>query len=59
MRALKELGIDYQIVTGTSIGALNGCLLAQNDQQAMEDLWENLDISKVFAGGFSLILILI
>lgn len=53
MRALKELGIDYQIVTGTSIGALNGCLLAQNDQQAMEDLWENLDISKVFAGGFS------
>lgn len=53
MRALKELEIDYQIVTGTSIGALNGCLLAQNDQQAMEDLWENLDISKVFAGGFS------
>ena len=53
MKALKELGIDYQIVTGTSIGALNGCLLAQNDQDAMENLWQTLDISKVFAGGFS------
>lgn len=29
MKALSELGIDYQIVTGTSIGAMNGCLLAQ------------------------------
>lgn len=53
MKALKEIGIDYQIVTGTSIGALNGCLLAQQDQNAMENLWQTLDISQVFAGGFS------
>lgn len=52
MKALKELNIDYQIVTGTSIGALNGCLLAQQDQKAMQNLWETLDISQVFAGGF-------
>lgn len=52
MKALKELNIDYQIVTGTSIGALNGCLLAQQDQEAMQNLWENLDINQVFAGGF-------
>lgn len=53
VKALHELGIDYQIVTGTSIGALNGCLLAQQDYQAMEDLWKQLDVSKVFEGGFS------
>jgi NTE family protein len=53
MKALRELNIDYQIVTGTSIGALNGCLLAQQDQDAMEHLWQNLDVSQVFAGGFS------
>ena len=28
MENLRELGIDYQIVTGTSIGALNGALFA-------------------------------
>lgn len=32
--ALRELGIDYQIVTGTSIGALNGALMVQNDFEA-------------------------
>ena len=36
MKALSELGIDYQIVTGTSIGAMNGCLLAQQDLEALE-----------------------
>lgn len=52
VKALKELGVDYQIVTGTSIGALNGCLLAQQDNQAMEDMWNHLDITQVFAGDF-------
>jgi len=53
MSALKELNIDYQIVTGTSIGALNGCLLAQGDWDAMVKLWDEMDINTVFAGGFS------
>ena len=52
MKALSELGIDYQIVTGTSIGAMNGCLLAQQDLEALEKLWNHIDISQVFAGGF-------
>lgn len=52
VKAMKELDIDYQIVTGTSIGALNGCLLAQQDDKAMEDLWNKMDISSVFAGNF-------
>ncbi|MEG0453494.1 MAG: patatin-like phospholipase family protein [Coprobacillus sp.] len=50
--ALKELGIDYQIVTGTSIGALNGCLLAQGDFDALVKLWEEMDITHIFAGDF-------
>lgn len=51
--ALKEMNIDYQIITGTSIGALNGCLLAQNDYDEMVKLWDEMDINTVFAGGFS------
>ena len=41
VKALHELGIEYHIVTGTSIGALNGCLLAQNDFDAMETIVES------------------
>ncbi len=52
VKALHELGIDYQIVTGTSIGALNGCLLAQQDYSAMENLWNTMSIKSVFAGDF-------
>lgn len=52
IKALNELNIQFQIVTGTSIGALNGCLVAQQDLEALQSLWEDLDISKVFEGGF-------
>lgn len=50
MQALKELHISYDIITGTSIGALNGALIAQGDFKAMEDLWKILDINHVFNG---------
>ena len=30
-KALNELGIEYQIVTGASVGALNGAMMAQKD----------------------------
>lgn len=53
VKALRELNIDFQIITGTSIGALNGCLLAQQNFAAMEDLWNQLDITQVFTNGFS------
>jgi len=50
IKALNELGMEFQIVTGTSIGALNGCLVTQHDEQKLFDLWQNMDISQVFAG---------
>ena len=30
-RAIRELGIDYQIVTGSSVGALNAALMASGN----------------------------
>ncbi len=41
IKALQELGVDYNLIVGVSIGALNGALLAQKDEVAMIDLWEN------------------
>jgi NTE family protein len=52
IKALKELNIEYSIVTGTSIGALNGCLLAENKYNELMNLWKTMDINTVFAGGF-------
>lgn len=45
-KALKELGIEFQGVTGTSIGALNGAFIIQNDIEIMEDIWKNYDYTR-------------
>lgn len=46
--ALKRLGIKYDIVTGTSVGALNGVLFVQNDLLKGIKLWRNMDFDIVF-----------
>lgn len=47
VRAIKEIGYTYDIVTGTSIGALNGALLVQGDEDRLLDLWEHMTKDKV------------
>lgn len=47
IKALKELGYDFDIVTGTSIGALNGLLVVQNDYSALYNLWDKIKIDNV------------
>ena len=42
-KALRDLGIKFTGIAGTSIGALNGALIAQDDFDAMEDIWINYD----------------
>lgn len=46
-RALQEQGYHFDIVVGTSIGALNGALIAQNDIDAMNELWEHMELDQV------------
>lgn len=47
-RALRKMHIKYSIVAGTSIGALNGCLMVQNDFKKAKRMWESLAFSDVF-----------
>lgn len=47
--ALRELDIRIHAVVGTSIGALNGVWIAQNDFDAACRVWENLRIQDVLA----------
>lgn len=51
-RALRELGIQFQIVTGTSVGALNGALMVQGDYETASALWGNLTPKDVVTGMF-------
>ncbi len=46
-KALRELGIDFDIVTGSSVGALNGALMVQGDFEAGLELWENISSKDV------------
>lgn len=47
-KALRKLKIDYQVVTGTSVGALNGILMVQNDYKKAIKLWKNMNFNIVF-----------
>jgi len=46
-KALQELDFDYEIVTGTSVGALNGAMMVQKDYELAEHMWQKLKTSDV------------
>lgn len=46
-QALDELGVRFQAVYGTSIGALNAALYAQGDLQLARRIWENITIGQI------------
>ena len=46
-KALRELDFDYKIVTGTSVGALNGALMVQNDYELAQKMWQKLKTRDV------------
>lgn len=46
-QALQELGWTPDIITGASVGALNGCLFTMGKSKEAEDLWRRLEIHDV------------
>ncbi len=47
-KALRRLGKKYDIVTGTSIGAVNGILMVQKEYHKANYLWRNLGFDDLF-----------
>lgn len=41
-RAIRELGIDFQIVTGSSVGSLNGALMASGLYESGLEMWSTI-----------------
>lgn len=54
IEALIELGFKFDIVTGTSIGALNGAFVCNGQTKALRGLWENITPNKVMVDGVNL-----
>jgi NTE family protein len=48
---LREKGMSFQIVTGTSIGAINGAMVATNDFDKAVDLWSSIAADQVMVNG--------
>ena len=46
-KALREAGIRFSAVSGTSVGALNGAMIVMDDLQKAEDVWNNIHFSQV------------
>lgn len=52
IKAFRELGLTFSVVTGTSIGALNGSLVAANRFDRLQKVWESVTIDDVIKDGF-------
>ncbi|GEK88044.1 NTE family protein [Alkalibacterium putridalgicola] len=46
-KALDELGYHADIVTGTSVGALNGALYILGDQESAEKMWKEIETNDI------------
>lgn len=48
-QALRELNIKLDCVFGTSVGALTGAIIVQNDFELCTDIWRRLEGENVFS----------
>ena len=53
-QALRELDVAYDIVTGTSIGAVNGMMMVQGDYDACLELWNRMTAEELMKNGLNL-----
>ena len=47
-KALRKMHIKYDVVTGTSIGALNGMMMTQNEFYRCIRLWKNINYDVLY-----------
>lgn len=52
LKALDELGFKYDVVTGTSIGALNSLMLLCVEKEILYSIWETLDYNSIMEHDF-------
>jgi len=51
-RALRELQVSYDMVSGTSVGALNGAFMVQGNLEDAEAMWRDIATKKILKLSF-------
>lgn len=46
-KALREAGVRIKDIAGASVGSLNGALICMDDLEKAEDIWKNIEYSRV------------
>lgn len=46
-KAIRKLNIDFDVITGTSVGALNGALMIQDSYKDALKLWKNISYKGI------------
>lgn len=54
LKRLKEKNITFDVVTGTSIGAINGAFVCMNEIDTLEKLWVEITAQKVMTDGLNI-----
>ena len=47
-KAFRELDLSFDLIVGTSIGALNGALMAAQDFDGADRLWNTIEDKQIF-----------
>lgn len=50
---LREIGMTFAIVTGTSIGSINGAMVVSDEFEKAEALWKSIAADKVMVNGIN------
>lgn len=53
-RALKELNIDFDIITGVSIGSLNAAMMIEDNIEKCSKLWSSVQSTNIIKDGFDI-----
>ena len=51
----EELGYEWDVIAGVSVGALNGTMLAMEKYSRLEAIWKTICNNKVFSGKFNIL----
>ena len=51
---LREQGMTFDIVTGTSIGAINGAMVAANAYDSAIEMWRQVDVNSIMENGLDI-----
>lgn len=54
LKYLKEKNWHFDVVTGTSVGAINGALVVTDDIEELEKLWLEISNDKIMLNGMDL-----